>query len=212
MTDSPENLMVDAFFEPAGPAEVEEKIRRSRFIARLEICRSDVEVRDFLGRVEAEHRNATHNCWAYRLGPDPETEYSSDAGEPSGTAGRPILSALKKNELHNAAIVVTRYFGGIKLGVRGLIEAYGQLAELAVRAAGRLQKVRALPLEISLPYDMIGQVTRLLEEHGAVGSPCWHYASEVDVTAELPVSSAEAFTSVLDEFQARDLIFSWGWL
>ena len=71
----------DEFFEPAKPVEIEEKIERSRFIARLAICRDEAEIRLFLGQVEASHKNATHNCWAYRLGPDPETEHSSDDGE-----------------------------------------------------------------------------------------------------------------------------------
>ena len=203
---------IDEFFEPAESARVEEKIKRSVFIAHLEICRDETEVRAFLGRVEAAHRDATHNCWAYRLGPDPETEHSSDAGEPSGTAGRPILSAVKKDDLFNVGVVVTRYFGGIKLGVRGLIDAYGLAADLALQAAGRVKRTRVKRLAVSLPYAMIGSVTRLLEEHGAVGSPDWSYASEVDVTADLPMSSVEALTGVLDEFQARELIVSWRWL
>ena len=120
----------DVYLEPAGPVQIEEKIQRSVFIARLEPCHDESSARDFLNRVRTEHRDATHNCWAYLLNADavsgrPETANSSDDGEPSGTAGRPILGALRRSGLVNAMVIVTRYFGGVKLGVRGLIDAYG---------------------------------------------------------------------------------------
>ncbi len=205
----------DEFFEPAKPVEIEEKIERSRFIARLAICRDEAEIRLFLGQVEASHKNATHNCWAYRLGPDPETEHSSDDGEPSGTAGRPILSSIKKRDLYNVAIVVTRYFGGIKLGVRGLIDAYGMVSGLAVEASGVLKKTCTKHLEISLPYAIIGRVKNLLDSHRAGDNLIWNYdpcGSGVRVRAEVPLSETDALVCVLNELQAMNIVDFWSWL
>ena len=185
-------------------------IEKSRFICTLKKVSSETEAQDFIKAVKKEFWDATHNCSAYII--DELAQRSSDDGEPSGTAGLPMLEVLRKNQLSGVAAVVTRYFGGIKLGVRGLIDAYGLAADLALQAAGRVKRTRVKRLAVSLPYAMIGSVTRLLEEHGAVGSPDWSYASEVDVTADLPMSSVEALTGVLDEFQARELIVSWRWL
>ena len=132
----------DAYFEPSGPVgvdgRIEERIRRSRFIACLAPCRDEAGCRGFLNDIHAAHRDATHNCWAYLLGPHPTTEYCSDDGEPSGTAGRPILGAVRRSGMVNVMVVVTRYFGGVKLGVRGLIEAYGLAAERVLAAAERV--------------------------------------------------------------------------
>ena len=171
----PGRTVPDEYLEPLSPAEVETKVRRSLFIARLDPCRSEGEARTALARVQAAHRDATHNCWACLLGPDPVVEFSSDAGEPSGTAGRPILGALKRSGMVNLVVVVTRYFGGVKLGVRGLIEAYGGAADLAVAAACPVRRILSRPLSVRLSYPAIGPVTRLLEDWDAVdlrrGSP-----------------------------------------
>ena len=134
----------DAYWEPSGPVgldgRIEERIRRSCFIACLAPCRDEAGCRGFLNDIHAAHRDATHNCWAYLLGPHPTVEYCSDDGEPSGTAGRPILGAVRRSGMVNVMVVVTRYFGGVKLGVRGLIEAYGPAAERVLTAAERVER------------------------------------------------------------------------
>ena len=172
----------DAYFEPSGPVgvdgRIEERIRRSRFIACLAPCRDEAGCRGFLNDIHAAHRDATHNCWAYLLGPHPTTEYCSDDGEPSGTAGRPILGAVRRSGMVNVMVVVTRYFGGVKLGVRGLIEAYGLAAERVLAVAERVERRVARPVEVRLPYASIGAVTRLLEEHDAGDAPEWTYGTD----------------------------------
>lgn len=110
----------------------EEKIDRSKFIVSLKYVEHIDEAKDFISNVSKENKNANHNCWAYVIGKDGDISHSSDNGEPSGTAGKPILNAINKHNLTNIAIVVTRYFGGVKLGIRGLIDAYGGLTENAI--------------------------------------------------------------------------------
>ena len=110
--------------------DFEIKILRSRFIAHTEPCFTDEQAREIIKQVKLNHKNATHNCWGYLINNNNyKSEFSSDNGEPPGTAGRPILGAIKKSGRENIIVIVTRYFGGKKLGVRGLIEAYSAAAE-----------------------------------------------------------------------------------
>ena len=194
----------DKIFIPAGSATYEEKIKRSIFIAALEPCNDEKEARDFLARVAAKHRDATHNCRAYIIN---NTEYSSDDGEPSGTAGKPILNAIKKSELVDVMVIVTRYFGGIKLGVRGLIDAYGGVAAKALELAGRVPKILTSPVKISLEYNSMGTVTKLLETSSAVNLS-WEYNEAVSVNADVPVNFFEFLIRELEELKARKIIRS----
>ena len=102
----------------------EQKIQKSTFIGHLKHITDFDSAKHFIHEINDLHSQATHNCYAYIFGKNGETSFSSDAGEPSGTAGKPILNMLLRHEMTNAVIVITRYFGGVKLGVRGLIEAY----------------------------------------------------------------------------------------
>jgi uncharacterized YigZ family protein len=198
------------FWEPAAFASAELKIKRSVFIGSLFPCKSASEAKDFLARLEAQHRNATHNCWAYCFC-DPEAEYCSDGGEPAGTAGKPILSAIKQSGLVNLIVVVTRYFGGVKLGVRGLIEAYGQAAAKAVSSAERALRTRSKRVVISFPYAIIGEVTHLLKTYGTPDEPVWTYGEEVEVGAHVRLSSTSQLAYALNELQARKHVYSWSW-
>ena len=122
----------------AEPFDLEEEIRRSRFLARGAAAHSEAEAKAFLARVRVS--DATHNCWAWRVG---DGYRSSDDGEPGGTAGRPILAAIEGQGLDHVVVVVTRWFGGIKLGAGGLVRAYGGGAAKCLRAA-RKQTLRPL--------------------------------------------------------------------
>ena len=199
--------------EPAGPVQVEEKIQRSLFIARLDPCHDEAEARDLLARARAAHRDATHNCWAYLLGPVPPVAHSSDDGEPSGTAGRPILGALKNGGMMNVMVVVTRYFGGVKLGVRGLIEAYGGVAAQAVGIARPVERVLRRPFMVRLPWSSAGDVTRLLKAHGVPDDGIqWDYGApdgSVSVRADVPLSLAAPLSRALDELRARGKVVVW---
>ncbi len=193
------------YLEPEKPVTYEEKIKRSIFIANLEPCRSESEARDFLTRITSQHRNATHNCRAYIIG---GTEYSSDDGEPSGTAGKPILNAIKRSELVNVMVIVTRYFGGVKLGVRGLIDAYGMTAAKALELAGRIERVMTSAFRVVMGYASMGTVTHLLEVCGASGLK-WDYGENVSVIADIPEELCGYLSNELAELQARKIIAEW---
>lgn len=115
-------------------------IEKSRFICTLRKVESEVEATDYLKAIKKQYWDATHNCSAYIIGMNMEQQRSSDDGEPSGTAGIPMLEVLKKRGLHNVLAVVTRYFGGVKLGAGGLIRAYGRSVSEAIDAAGLAEK------------------------------------------------------------------------
>lgn len=125
-------------FEPATKEIV---IEKSRFICTLSKVHNDVEAQNFIKEMKKKYWDATHNCSAYVLGQNSTAERSNDDGEPSGTAGLPMLEVLRKNSLYDVAAVVTRYFGGIKLGAGGLIRAYTMSVAEAVQAAGFAQVV-----------------------------------------------------------------------
>lgn len=195
-----------AYSEPAHTASYSEKIKRSEFIANVSVCRSDDEAKDFFAHTAERFRDATHNCRAYILADG--TEYSSDDGEPSGTAGKPILNAIKHTGLVNAAVVVTRYFGGVKLGVRGLIDAYGGTAQKALELAGRIERVMTRSFSVSMGYPSMGNVSRLLETAGAISLE-WTYGETVNVTGEVPLNEYERLSAELDELTARGIISQW---
>jgi uncharacterized YigZ family protein len=135
------------------PASCETSIERSRFIGHCLEIACEVEAKSFVTQIRAEHPQATHNCYAYRIGlGENPLEYFNDHGEPSGTAGKPILGAIQRLNLTNVAVVVTRYFGGKKLGVRGLIEAYGGTATLVLEQAKIVQKVPKFSVTLVYPY------------------------------------------------------------
>jgi len=119
-----------------GTIENKINIERSIFIATLRGVEDEYEAKSFISEMGKKYADATHNCPAYRvIGKSEIVEFSSDAGEPSGTAGIPMLNVLKRSELLNVAVVVTRYFGGVKLGIRGLIDAYSTSVERAIEKA-----------------------------------------------------------------------------
>ncbi|MBQ7666341.1 MAG: YigZ family protein [Synergistaceae bacterium] len=193
---------MNAYLEPSQPVTYEEKIKRSVFIANVEVCHNEDEAKNFLNRITSEHHNATHNCRAYIIG---ETEYSSDDGEPSGTAGRPILNAIKRSGLVNVMVIVTRYYGGVKLGVRGLIDAYGGVAEKALSMAGSAERVITCEFAVSLEYGSMGIISKLLDAY----NPSWQYGEAVNVTASVPIDDEEKITRELEELKARKIITYW---
>lgn len=147
-----------------GPAEAEFTERKSRFIGQIAPVSSEEEAVAFIGAIRERHREATHNCYAYVLREGQKSRFSDD-GEPSGTAGRPILEVLQREGLTDVAVVVTRYFGGILLGAGGLTRAYAQGAKTAVDAAAPLLMCQAALVRLDIPYDLYGKVTYILPKH-----------------------------------------------
>ena len=128
------------------------KIKRSVFICHLSHAGSIDAAKAFIAHVSKENKTATHNCWAYIVGDAGQVYHSSDAGEPSGTAGRPILNVLTSRNMTLAAAVVTRHYGGVKLGTRGLIQAYSDVVAAALDAAKKVRLVKAFQVRIQIPY------------------------------------------------------------
>lgn len=168
-------------------------VNHSIFVARAVEIVTETEVREFLGRVKATEPRADHHCYAYRLGPrEREIVYASDAGEPGGSAGRPILQAIQAAGLTNVLVVVTRYFGGRKLGIPGLIEAYRASATDVLALAGTITRVPSCVLELRLGYDRLEPVRRLARVHAAQETAT-EFGQEVLLRLSVPLAEKESF-------------------
>ena len=131
----------------------EEKIERSRFIVNMKYVEQIEHAKEFISNIAKEHKSANHNCWAFVIGKTGDYAHSSDNGEPAGTAGKPILNAIHKNDITNIVVVVTRYFGGVKLGIRGLIDAYGGVVERAIAVNKTQELIDYHYFSITTTYD-----------------------------------------------------------
>ena len=136
---------------------IENVISKSRFIAYIKPVSTENEAKAFIDEIKTKHKDATHNCSAYTVGPEMNIQKANDDGEPSGTAGIPMLEILKKQEIHNVCVVVTRYFGGIKLGAGGLIRAYSGAVRDVIYDIGRVELREAIPITVTLDYDQTGK-------------------------------------------------------
>lgn len=141
-------------------------IEKSHFIATIAPVSTEEEAQAFIQRISKEFWDATHNCTTYAIGPRQEQQRSSDNGEPSGTAGKPMLEVLKKTTITNVAVVVTRYFGGIKLGAGGLIRAYSHSVAKAVQEGPKLLIAPRQIVSLTIDYSYFGSVERQLQTLG----------------------------------------------
>jgi uncharacterized YigZ family protein len=201
----------DRFVEPARESEIEMTERRSRFIAVVRLARDVSGAKAVVREVSASRPDANHHCWAYRVGLPP-AEYYSDAGEPSGTAGKPILGAIQRAGTTNTVVVVTRYFGGIKLGVRGLIEAYGGAAKCALEAAGLAVRVAVRPAFLQVPYEEQGNLRFFLKDLGVdVESLICRYGERVIIEVPVPLSLERPAADLFESLRLRGQILGWEW-
>lgn len=149
-----------------GEDRFEEK--KSEFIGYAKRVENEDDAKAFVNEIKNMHKQATHNCWAYVIGENMNTQRYSDDGEPQGTAGIPILEVMKKSNITDCAIVVTRYFGGILLGTGGLNRAYTKGASVAIKSAGIVEKVLGLKLSFEMEYDLFGKIQYIC------GQNSWH--------------------------------------
>ncbi|KXT63131.1 YigZ family protein [Streptococcus sp. DD04] len=133
--------------------QAQEEIKKSRFICHAKRVYSEEEARDFIAAIKKEHYKATHNCSAFIVGEKSEIKRTSDDGEPSGTAGVPMLGVMENHQLTNVCFVVTRYFGGIKLGAGGLIRAYAGIVALAIKEIGLFEIKEQAGLRLKMSYS-----------------------------------------------------------
>jgi uncharacterized YigZ family protein len=174
----------------AEPARASFTVRGSEFIGHVTPVETVEAAESFVDDVRAEYDDATHNVPAYRVRADPFREYSSDDGEPSGSAGKPALNVLQGKELENVVVVVTRYYGGTNLGVGGLVSAYGRAVADAVEAAGVVTEEPHERLCAVVDYDDSGTVRGILESAGVAFDA--DYAERVTFEARVPVADAPA--------------------
>lgn len=193
---------------PAGEHRVSQEIERSRFITTLAPAPSLESARAFVDRVRAEFPDATHNCWAYVVGPPGSTACigMSDDGEPHGTAGRPMLNALLHSAIGDVAAVVTRYFGGTLLGKGGLVRAYTGGVVEALATLPTREKVRRARVAIEVEYARADAIRRMLPAHEAtlLGED---YSATVGLRVELPASGVEALQRAAMDATAGDCLF-----
>ncbi|MBE6211230.1 MAG: YigZ family protein [Rikenellaceae bacterium] len=156
--------MSDSYLTIAAPAEAIYKEKSSKFLAYAYPVRTEDEIRELLDALRKRYYDATHHCYAWRLGPQGEQFRSNDDGEPSGTAGKPILGQLLSNSLTNCLIVVVRYFGGTKLGVSGLISAYKESAAEVIGEAEIVEQTVDTYFKVEFPYLVMNDVMRIIKE------------------------------------------------
>lgn len=150
--------MLETYYtvKPEGYEEV--TIQKSRFIGYVKRCETEEEAQAFIQEIKKKHSDATHNCSAYMIGEHDLIQKANDDGEPSGTAGVPMLEVLKKKGLKDTAVVVTRYFGGIKLGAGGLIRAYGGTTSQAIEATGVVRRQLMKQIKVIVSYHLLGKL------------------------------------------------------
>ena len=148
----------------AAPAEAACRERSSKFLAWIYPVRSEEEIRGHLDALRKRFFDATHHCYAWRLGPRGEAFRANDDGEPSGTAGKPILGQLLSNDITDCLVVVVRYFGGTKLGVPGLIAAYREAAAAAIEAAQIVERTVDRVVTVDFPYVAMNDIMRVVKE------------------------------------------------
>lgn len=159
----------------------EEKIQKSTFVGHLHHISDLDSARKYIQEINKLHSQATHNCPAYIIGKNGEICFSSDDGEPSGTAGKPILNMIQRHDLTNVAIIVTRYFGGVKLGVRGLIDAYGGVAENTILKGIKVPVIDYFTYICIMPYDFYNIFSHRIQIPG-VSVKSTDYSEKVEVT------------------------------
>lgn len=197
------------FTAPRRDCDAEYIVKRSRFIGSVRTALTVAAANETIKTFPALYPKATSYCWAYRIGQD---EHCSDGGEPAGTAGRPILGMIKRHGLDKTVVAVTRYFGGVKLGVRGLIDAFGETAELAITEAGAVEMELHNRLELACGYDYSKTLTSSLHKWG-FGEERQNtvYGADVEIAVEVPRSLRQEIEPALEEMRARGFLTRLAW-
>lgn len=161
-----------------GTHEIE--IKKSRFICTMARIENEDQAKNIIAKVSKDNAKANHNCFAYMLGDDDHIQRESDNGEPSGTAGVPILEVLKMNQLHNVLAVVTRYFSGIKLGAGGLIRAYSNATSTTIDSLGIVKLVNKQEIKLTIEYNQFDKLKYFLEQ-ASIPIEATNYTDKIEV-------------------------------
>ncbi|TFJ94323.1 YigZ family protein [Lentibacillus salicampi] len=185
----------------------EKIIHKSRFIGYVKRVETEAEAQAFVQEIKKKHHDATHNCSAYMAGEHNQIQKANDDGEPSGTAGVPILEVLKKQDLKDTAVVVTRYFGGIKLGAGGLIRAYSSTTSLAIQTAGVVQRRLMQGISVTVDYSLIGKLENELR-HSDYILDSTNYLEKVEFIVYVPDGNDEDFRTWMVNLTSDQVVFA----
>ncbi|MCZ0990468.1 YigZ family protein [Streptomyces diastatochromogenes] len=201
--------MQDEYRTVARAGVHETEINRSRFLCALAPAATEQEAQEFIAAVRKEHADATHNCWAYVIGADASVQKASDDGEPGGTAGVPMLQMLLRRDMRYVVAVVTRYYGGVKLGAGGLIRAYGGAVGEALDEVGTLTRRRFRLATVTVDHQRAGKIQNDLRATGREVQDV-RYDEAVTIEIGLPDADVDAFRGWLADVTAGSAGFELG--
>lgn len=190
--------MLSQYFTVKGYGENEIVIDKSRFIAHVSRAETEEQAQEFIQSIKKKHWDATHNCSAYLIGEQNQIQKANDDGEPSGTAGVPILEVLKKKNLKDTVVVITRYFGGIKLGAGGLIRAYGKATSEGINATGVVSRTLMQVMHTKADYTWLGKIENELR-HSIYPLKEIHYLEHVEFETYVKESDTGHFMDWMTE-------------
>lgn len=186
--------MLTSYFTVNGYGEHELIIQKSRFITYVNRASTETDAQAFIEMIKKKHRDANHNCSAYLIGENDQIQKANDDGEPSGTAGVPILEVLKKRHLKDTVVVVTRYFGGIKLGAGGLIRAYGSATSEGLNATGIVERKLMQIFHTKVDYTWLGKLENELHSSRFLIKQI-NYLDQVEFVTNVASGEEETFTN-----------------
>ncbi|MBO8157873.1 MAG: YigZ family protein [Bacillaceae bacterium] len=182
--------MLNQYYTVKHEGSNEIVIQKSRFIGYVKRVETEKEAQEFIQAIKKKHHDATHNCSAYMIGENDQIQKANDDGEPSGTAGVPMLEVLKKKQLKDTAVVVTRYFGGVKLGAGGLIRAYSRATSEAIQATGIVMRQLMKQLMIEADYSLLGKLENELRSSSYIMDGM-EYTDKVKLNIYVPSGEEE---------------------
>ncbi|WP_420769084.1 YigZ family protein [Parageobacillus thermoglucosidasius] len=190
--------MLQKYYTVKGYGENEIVIEKSRFICYINRATTEEEAVQFIQQIKKKHWDATHNCSAYIIGKHDQIQKANDDGEPSGTAGIPMLEVLKKKGLKDTVAVVTRYFGGIKLGAGGLVRAYGKSVSEGLKAAGIVERRLTRVMHVTIDYTWLGKVENELRSSDYTIKDI-HYSENVEMEIFVEETEKQTFVDWMTE-------------
>lgn len=191
--------MLLQYYTVKNAGEHEIVIEKSKFVAQITRATTEEAAQAFIQEIKKKHWDATHNCSAYLIGEHNQIQKANDDGEPSGTAGVPMLEVLKKRDLKDTVVVVTRYFGGIKLGAGGLIRAYGKAVSEGLNAIGVVERRLMRVIHTKVDYTWLGKIENELRSHPSFILKEIHYLDMVEVETYVAEEMKESFVDWMTE-------------
>jgi uncharacterized YigZ family protein len=185
---------IDKYYTLAKPETTEIKIKGSKFIGYAFPLINKVEAFSYIEKIRTKHFDATHNCFAYQMWKGNEFKISDD-GEPSGTAGKPILSAIKKYNVNDVIVIISRYFGGTKLGVGGLVRAYSEITKLVLEKYKKKIIHITNAVKINCRYEEIAVVKRIINEYAISFNE--KYTDAIEIISNIPLSKTDKFINTI---------------